>query len=143
VGLTGSVARGCARRKSKGSPPGAGVVGLRGITNLPEIPLCAGCGRCCHLVVELRAGDVVEAALTTEHEGVRCMDQRGDGACVALDAATMLCTIYETRPQTCRDFNRGEALCRAVLGRAAARRERLNLGAKKAGTFGPRLGSAI
>jgi len=94
-------------------------------------------------VVELRAGDVVDAALTTEHEGVRCMDQRGDGGCVALDAATMLCTIYETRPQTCRDFDRGETLCRAVLARAAARRERLNLGIKKAGTFGPRRGSAI
>ncbi len=117
-----SVERGCARRKSKGSQSGAGGVGLPGITNLPEIPLCAGCGRCCHLVVELRAGDVVDAALTTEHEGVRCMDQRSDGACVALDAATLLCTIYETRPQTCRDFNRGEALCRTVLARAAARR---------------------
>jgi Fe-S-cluster containining protein len=44
------------------------------------------------------------------------MDQRGDGACVALDAATHLCTIYEQRPQTCRDFNRGEALCRRTLG---------------------------
>ena len=67
-------------------------------------------------MVELRAGDVVLEALVTEHLGVRCMDQRGDGACVALDAATRLCTIYEQRPQTCRDFNRGEALCRRTLG---------------------------
>jgi Fe-S-cluster containining protein len=68
-------------------------------------------------VVELREGDVVPEELVAEHSGVRCMDQRGDGACVALDAATRLCTIYEQRPQTCRDFNRGEALCRRTLGR--------------------------
>ena len=86
------------------------------ITDEFIVPPCAGCGRCCHLVVEVRAGDVVPEALVTEHFGVRCMDQRGDGACVALDAATRLCTIYEQRPQTCRDFNRGEALCRRTLG---------------------------
>jgi Fe-S-cluster containining protein len=46
------------------------------------------------------------------------MDQRGDGACVALDPATQLCTIYERRPQVCRDFKRAESLCRrAVFGR--------------------------
>ena len=46
---------------------------------------------------------------------MRCMDQRGNGACVALDPATFLCTIYADRPQTCRDFHRGEALCRHIL----------------------------
>ncbi len=43
------------------------------------------------------------------------MDQRGDGACVALDPLTALCTLYESRPQTCRDFARGSTLCRQVL----------------------------
>jgi Fe-S-cluster containining protein len=57
----------------------------------------------------------VPEELVAEHSGVRCMDQRGDGACVALDAATRLCTIYEQRPQTCRDFNRGEALCLSLI----------------------------
>ena len=84
-----------------------------------DLPLCAGCGRCCHLVVALRAGDVVPEFMVVEHEGVRCMDQRGNGACVALNATTMLCGIYADRPQTCRDFNRGEALCRQILGRPA------------------------
>ncbi|WP_257785158.1 YkgJ family cysteine cluster protein [Lacunisphaera limnophila] len=83
----------------------------------PDLPACAGCGRCCHLVVELRPGDVVPEQLVAEHAGVRCMDQRGNGACVALDPVTLLCTIYETRPQTCRDFHRGETLCRRILGR--------------------------
>lgn len=81
-----------------------------------DLPPCAGCGICCHLVVELRTGDVIPPELVVEHEGVPCMDQRSNGACIALDSATMLCTIYESRPQTCRDFQRGEALCRRVLG---------------------------
>ncbi|MEI7553233.1 MAG: YkgJ family cysteine cluster protein [Verrucomicrobiota bacterium] len=84
-------------------------------TDHPDLPPCAGCGRCCHLVVELRAGDCVPAALVVEHDGVRCMDQRGDGACVGLDPATLLCTLYADRPQTCREFNRGEPLCRRTL----------------------------
>jgi Fe-S-cluster containining protein len=66
-------------------------------------------------VVELRAGDAVPTAFVVEHDGVRCMEQRGDGACIALDPATQLCTIYEDRPQTCREFNRGETLCRRIL----------------------------
>ena len=80
-------------------------------------------------MVELRAGDVVPGHFVVEHAGVRCMDQRGDGACVALDPATSLCTIYADRPQTCRDFNRGEALCRRTLasGRNLTTMERSQL----------------
>ncbi len=66
-------------------------------------------------MVELRAGDAVPEELVAVHAGVRCMDQHGNGACVALDAATRLCTIYADRPQTCRDFNRGGTLCRQIL----------------------------
>lgn len=43
------------------------------------------------------------------------MDQHGDGACVALDPETLLCTIYEQRPQVCRDFQRGSELCRRMV----------------------------
>lgn len=66
-------------------------------------------------MVELRTGDVIPEELVAVHAGVRCMDQHGDGACVALDAVTRLCTIYADRPQTCRDFHRGESLCRQIL----------------------------
>jgi Fe-S-cluster containining protein len=66
-------------------------------------------------VVELRAGDRVPEEFVVEHAGVRCLDQRGDGACIALDLRTRLCTIYDTRPQTCRDFTRGSDLCRKIL----------------------------
>jgi len=87
----------------------------------PDLPPCAGCGRCCHLTVELRPGDLVADELVVEHDGVRCLDQRSNGACVALDEHTQLCTIYERRPQTCRDFARGETLCRRILGGPAPR----------------------
>jgi Fe-S-cluster containining protein len=92
--------------------------------NSPDVlPACAGCGKCCHLLVELAPGcDEVPEEFVVEHEGVRCMDQRGDGACVALDPDTQRCTIYEHRPQVCRDFERGSALCRKILiGRHALR----------------------
>ena len=84
-----------------------------------DLPPCTSCGKCCHLLVELApSGDDVPEEFVVEHAGVRCMNQHGNGACVALDPATQLCTIYERRPQVCRDFSRGSALCRrAVAGR--------------------------
>jgi len=66
-------------------------------------------------VVELRPDDCVPADFVVEREGALCMDQQADGSCVALDRATRLCTIYDSRPQTCRDFQRGASLCRRVL----------------------------
>lgn len=66
-------------------------------------------------MVELRPGDEIPEELTAVREGVRCMDQHGDGLCVALDRPTGLCTIYAIRPQTCRDFARGSGLCRQIL----------------------------
>lgn len=90
-------------------------------SNPDDIPACAGCGRCCHLVVELVEGvDDVPEGLVAEHDGVRCMDQRGDGACVALHPVTQLCTIYENRPQACREFGRGGDLCRQILAKPKA-----------------------
>lgn len=85
----------------------------------PDIPACAGCGTCCRLVVELAVGDDVPLEFVVKHDGVSCMDQQGDGSCVALDRTTKLCTIYERRPQVCRTFERGSGLCRAVLARYA------------------------
>jgi Fe-S-cluster containining protein len=85
---------------------------------LADLPLCAGCASCCHLVVELVTGvDDVPEEFVVENEGVRCMDQRGDGACVALDPLSSLCTIYERRPRTCREFARGTSLCRKAVAR--------------------------
>jgi uncharacterized protein len=71
------------------------------------------------LVVELGPDDLVPDHLTIEREGGRFMDQQGNGACVALDPATRLCTIYEQRPSVCRIFSRGTDLCRKALIRFA------------------------
>ncbi|MEJ1972183.1 MAG: hypothetical protein WDM96_06845 [Lacunisphaera sp.] len=68
-------------------------------------------------MVELRAGDEVPEEFVAEREGARCMDQRGDGGLRGPRSADQACTIYASRPQTCRDFQRGEALCRRILGR--------------------------
>ena len=83
--------------------------------NLDGVPPCSGCGACCHLVVELAGTDDVPEELVVERDGIRFMDQHGNGACVALDAVTRLCTIYDRRPQTCRAFERGGDLCRRIL----------------------------
>ena len=102
---------------------------------LDDIPACAGCGQCCHLLVELVAGvdDLVPEEFVVEHSGVRCMEQQGDGACIALDPATRLCTIYDQRPQVCRHFDRGSDVCRRVLSqpRAMAAAARLAAAAAK------------
>ena len=104
-----------------GGDPGAGAgptAHLAASANTAGVPLCAGCGVCCHLTVELGPDDAsVPAALTAEYDGVRYMDQLGNGACVALDPATRLCTIYAQRPAVCRSFERASERCRAVLER--------------------------
>jgi len=89
----------------------------------PDIPACGGCARCCHLLVELKAGvDFVPEKYVVEYNGLQFMDQQGDGACVALDPVSRLCAIYEDRPWVCRKFDRGGALCRKILiGPAALR----------------------
>ena len=87
------------------------------------VPACAGCGRCCHLTVELDANDEVPERFVVSYEGGRLMDQHGNGACVALDPATRLCTIYEQRPAVCRAFERGSDLCRAVLRSTLGQRQ--------------------
>ncbi len=92
------------------------------LNSLEGVPACAGCGVCCHLLVELTAEDhEVPEELVVEHAGVRCLEQQGDGACIALDPDTRLCTIYERRPQICRTFERGSGLCRTVIAKARAR----------------------
>jgi uncharacterized protein len=85
-----------------------------------DLPACVGCGSCCHYTVELNAGvDDVPEEFVVEHEGVRCMEQRGNGACVALDPISLSCTIYERRPKSCRDFERGKPHCLAAVARRA------------------------
>ncbi|MGL4206511.1 MAG: YkgJ family cysteine cluster protein [Aeromonadaceae bacterium] len=75
---------------------------------------CANCSACCCRMPVL----VIADPLVPEHyivddeaSGLSFMAQGEDGWCVALDRNTMLCTIYELRPQICRDFAMGGHEC--------------------------------
>lgn len=96
---------------------------------------CLRCGVCCHSTLETyvrvtgadweRLGD--EAERVAHFIGHRAYLRMQDGRCAALalqtDAASghrlHVCTIYERRPQVCRDLARGSPACEAELLRKA------------------------
>ena len=89
------------------------IVQLPMLKLFDDLPACPGCGSCCRLVVELLPGvDNVPEDLVVEHDGTRCMEQRGDGTCMALDPFTRFCSIYERRPTACRVCERASPVCR-------------------------------
>lgn len=97
---------------------------------LPEIT-CANCRACCcQLEVMLMGEDSVPRHLTLEDEwGGEVMRRLEDGWCVALDRDTLLCTIYERRPDVCREYEMGGLACReerAHLDASPLREQPLN-----------------
>ena len=74
---------------------------------------CASCRACCcRLEVLLMAEDDVPVSMTIQDRwGGWVMRRLDDGWCKALDRQTMLCTIYESRPGICRDFQAGDYDC--------------------------------
>ena len=81
-----------------------------------SLPLCERCDAvCCRLTVVLQPEDGVPSHLTTHTDaGLHVMARDEEGWCVAIDAARMCCSIYETRPEICRRFVMGGAYCRDV-----------------------------
>ena len=79
----------------------------------PELT-CATCRACCcQLEVMLMGDDKVPRHLTHEDAwGGEVMRRLEDGWCVALNRDTMLCTIYERRPDVCREYEMGGLACR-------------------------------
>jgi uncharacterized protein len=91
------------------------------------IPSCLGCGTCCfsqlanyvpvtgddHARIGARADEL------THFEGNRCYMNMHEGHCAALvldrTERQFVCCIYETRPGTCRDLERGSAACRGEI----------------------------
>lgn len=91
--------------------------------------LCAGCqGWCCRLPVEVRVEDLVRMEIIAAFEADEApkvlakrlrksgvidhfnfknslftLARRANGDCIYLDALNRRCTIYERRPQTCRN----------------------------------------
>ena len=83
---------------------------------------CSDCAAaCCRLTVVLQPDDNVAAWLTerTGH-GLLVMAHDADGYCVALAADHQRCTIYDSRPDTCRRFAMGGPYCRDERARQAA-----------------------
>jgi uncharacterized protein len=92
--------------------------------------LCNGCvAGCCTLPVEVSAADLIRLELITEEEaavslkqvakkltklkliqafnaksGIFVLDQRYGEDCVFLGRKDRLCTVYEKRPEVCRQF---------------------------------------
>ena len=86
---------------------------------MSEATTHASCDRCdaicCRLTVVLDADDRIPEHLTevTEH-GLHVMARDEEGWCVAVDGAHMHCSIYDTRPATCRRFTMDGPYCRAT-----------------------------
>lgn len=92
--------------------------------------LCDGCwSGCCTLPVEVSASDLIRLGLITEEEAaislkqvakrllkarviqafqaksqLFVLEQRSGRDCIYLDDKTRLCTVYEKRPEVCRQF---------------------------------------
>ena len=74
---------------------------------------CDAC--CCQLEVMLICDrDVPARFVADDRWGGQVMRRLDDGWCAALDRDTMRCTIYERRPDICRDFEMGDSDCVAV-----------------------------
>ena len=104
--------------------------------NLPTD--CLRCGVCCHGDTETYvrvSGDDwsrlgAEAERVAHFIGHRAFMKMRDGHCAALEVRPALdggdgarefyCTVYERRPQVCRDLGRGSPECEAELMRKEA-----------------------
>ncbi len=103
-----------------------------------SIPItdCLRCGVCCHsnlnTYVRVSGADWerlgVEVDRLAHFIGNRAYLRMRDGHCAALDMRTaadgareFFCTIYERRPQVCRDLARGSPECAGELSTKAER----------------------
>ncbi|MBV6865869.1 YkgJ family cysteine cluster protein [Xanthomonas axonopodis pv. nakataecorchori] len=78
--------------------------------------LCERCDAvCCRLTVMVDPSDRIPHHLTSvTPQGWHVMARDEEGWCVAIDAARMCCSIYETRPAICRRFVMSGPYCRDV-----------------------------
>jgi len=95
-------------------------------------PLCSRCDAvCCRLPVVVQPEDRIPAHLTAFSDaGLEVMARDEDGWCVAVDAAHMRCSIYDSRPAVCRRFAMSGPHCldlRAEYADRTARRIPLRL----------------
>ncbi len=108
-------------------------------------PPCLECGTCCFSNVDTSVrvtGDDHErlgaaAADLVHFVGNRAYMRSADGHCAALQvevSGRFVCSVYETRPDACRDLERGSPQCAGELfikaGRATARLVQLRMAAR-------------
>jgi uncharacterized protein len=76
---------------------------------------CSTCHACCCRLEVLIFSDtgVPEKHIARDEWGGETMLRLDDGWCSALDRDTFLCSIYENRPDICRDFEMGSYECRS------------------------------
>jgi Fe-S-cluster containining protein len=91
------------------------------------VPACLGCGACCfsQLTEYVRVDGKDYARIAeladelTVFEGNRCYMRMHEGHCAALllDLSTrrFVCSIYEQRPEICRELARASAQCSAEI----------------------------
>ncbi|MGD0527380.1 MAG: YkgJ family cysteine cluster protein [Polyangiaceae bacterium] len=103
------------------------------------VPECLACGVCCFSRLETYVqvtGDDHErlgerADELVRFDGNRAYMRMADGHCAALridkGSRELVCSAYDTRPQTCRDLARGSGACRGELA-TKRRRPLLALG---------------
>lgn len=81
-------------------------------------PTCANCpAACCTWEAEITTGiddAVPENLIELSTWGYRVMARGEDGYCLALDKTTMRCSIYDRRPQQCREFEVDKRGCRSA-----------------------------
>ena len=89
--------------------------------------LCSNCQACCCLlpVLLMPEDSPPKALIVVDEHGLSVLAKDDDGWCVALDRETFRCTIYEQRPQVCRDFREGGSDCRAERAQWRAQVQRL------------------
>ncbi len=81
----------------------------------PEVT-CSNCAAACCRQQAMLFDDsgIPDQFVVTDSRGVASMARLADGWCVALDRATMACTIYPQRPWICREFELGKEECLAA-----------------------------
>ena len=74
---------------------------------------CSTCrANCCKLEVILMGDDdVPDKFIHIDRWGGHVMARLDDGWCAALNRDTMLCSIYERRPDVCREYALGGSDC--------------------------------
>ena len=84
------------------------------IKNIPETQVsCSNCQACCCRLEVLLISDtgVPDEYIAVDEWGGETMLRSEDGWCSALDRDTLMCSIYENRPWSCRAFEMDSYEC--------------------------------